>query len=221
MSIETGEGLYTAAEYITSAWDFVIMPLVLPERKSLARSILGQTIRAYSEPHRRYHGLMHIEYCLRLLKPYDERSDYVELFMALLGHNVMYDTSPEYAPMNESYSAQLTSEHMDDIGLTGAPTTSRLIISTASHKADAEDEALVCAIDMAILGESEDRYGAYKQGIRQEYGWVPESTYRLGRSAVLNGLMADGQPFVHPDFLHLNTPAIANMEAECRELSAT
>jgi len=38
---------------------------------------------------------------------------------------------------------------------------------------------------MAILGADEAVFDAYDRAIREEYGWVPEEAYRLGRAAVL------------------------------------
>ena len=44
-------------------------------------------------------------------------------------------------------------------------------------------------IDLAILGQSPDLFGAYDRGIREEYSWVPEDDYRKGRIAVLQSFL--------------------------------
>lgn len=218
MSGNTLQGGESAPEiYVATEWDRVVLSFIPPEKRNKAEEYFAYTLAMYSRPERQYHNLTHIANCLRLLGPYNHRSDYLELWLALFWHDVIYDTQ---SPKNEENSAELAVTFMDHLRLPGPQRARRLIISTKSHQSELEDEQLACAIDLSILATQPDMYAAYATGIRQEYAWVPEDDYRRGRIDVLTKLKAGGGPFRHPDFVHLNPPAITNMDTEIQLLEA-
>ncbi len=57
------------------------------------------------------------------------------------------------------------------------------------------DAALLCDIDLSILGRAPGPYDAYAKAIRQEYAWVPQMDYAKGRTEVLNGFL--GRPSIY------------------------
>ena len=204
-------------EYVNEQWRTHVLPNIDPELHLNARHILLETMSAYAEPHRKYHDLEHIAETFKLLEPYADREDHLQIFLALLWHDVVYDT---HSGTNEEDSAAFAFARMDALGLPGKETVKRLILATKSHRADAEDAQLVCAIDMAILGAEQDKYIRYTEQIRQEYDWVPEDIFRMKRSEVLEQIIGnDVRPFKHPDFQHLNAPAVRNISDEVALLS--
>jgi predicted metal-dependent HD superfamily phosphohydrolase len=50
--------------------------------------------------------------------------------------------------------------------------------------------ALVCDVDLSILGRPAEEFAEYERRIRVEYGSVPDQLYRQGRAAVLQRLLA-------------------------------
>jgi predicted metal-dependent HD superfamily phosphohydrolase len=215
--MEQNEVQRTPEQVITDEWERAIGPKIAPEQQSAAEYFLDETLRAYSEDGRYYHTLVHVADCITKLASYQDREDYAELFLALLWHDVVYDTR---SGTNEEDSAMLAGEMMDVLKLDGSDTVSRLILATKSHMAEKEDEALICGIDLSILGGSQEQYDAYREGIYNEYAWVEPGYFRTKRREVLESLQASGLMFVHPDFVHLNEPALHNMQQEILQLAA-
>lgn len=186
----------------------------------MAGAVIQDTLEAYRgaeetnyESGRYYHTNTHISDCLRKLAPYQERSDFLQLWKALLWHDVVYDT---HQPDNEEQSGLLAQEYEQKLRLDDGPAVARLIVATKDHRPDEEDEALVCAIDMSILAEPPEVYDAYAAAVRKEYDWVPLEQFITGRQRILEGF---GQVFFHPDFIHLEEKAQDNMQRELAVLS--
>jgi predicted metal-dependent HD superfamily phosphohydrolase len=70
--------------------------------------------------------------------------------------------------------------------------------------------------DLAILGASEAAYRAYAENNRQEYAWVQEPAYRMGRRQVLERFLA--RPRIFHLLAHLEEPARRNIAAEITRL---
>ncbi len=165
-----------------------------------------------SEPHRHYHNLTHVRHCLSFYDRGPRRDDVVEL--ALWLHDAIYDPQ---AHDNEERSAAWCVElghraHLPPDVITRAE---RCILATRHrYPPIADDERLTVAIDLAILGETRERFRAYDRQIRQEYAWVPLATYRLERVRVLRGFLDRPVIYPHPWFAQrLEQPARFNLRA--------
>jgi predicted metal-dependent HD superfamily phosphohydrolase len=68
----------------------------------------------------------------------------------------------------------------------------RLVLLTATHDPDPSDRAgeLLCDADLSVLGQGADGYRAYAEAVRAEYSFVDDATFRLGRTRVLETLLA-------------------------------
>ena len=145
---------------------------------------------AYAEPTRAYHTAEHIEDCLTLLdasRTLARHADEVEA--AIWFHDAVYVAA---RTDNEERSAELARA-----SLRGAQVASEiaerirgLVLKTRHgttlHEADA---ALLCDIDLSILGRSPEVFDLFERQIRQEYAMVPEPIYRKGRSEILRGFL--------------------------------
>jgi predicted metal-dependent HD superfamily phosphohydrolase len=156
--------------------------------------LADQLVRAYAEPHRRYHGLDHLRDCLAQLDaaPADEKErELAEI--ALWFHDAVF--TPSRAD-NEARSADWAADAMLQAGMSEvrAREVARLIRAT-DHIRPATDTtgALVCDVDLSILGRAPSAFEEYERRIREEYRDVPERLYRQGRSAVLSRFLTRDQ----------------------------
>ena len=75
-------------------------------------------------------------------------------------------------------------------------------MTTKRHEVrpDTDDEVMV-DVDLAILGQEEERFAEYEVQIRQEYAWVSASVFASKRAEILEGFLARPRLF-HTDMFH-------------------
>ncbi|MBI5148442.1 hypothetical protein HZA33_02065, partial [Candidatus Pacearchaeota archaeon] len=140
----------------------------------------------YSEPHRKYHNLEHIEACLNEFRKIiflPENPDAVEF--ALMFHDVVY--YPKRID-NEEVSIRYLNEVAVDLKIPSniSVPAERLILATKHNYIPSNmDEKIITDIDLSIFGQDEEKFDEYDSAIRQEYIFVPEKEYREGRRKVL------------------------------------
>lgn len=151
----------------------------------------ARLLAAYSEPHRRYHSVRHLEECLGHLEDaigLAHRPGEVEL--ALWFHDAVYEPR---ATDNEQRSAAWAARSLAGNGV-DAPTVERVraLILATSHAAlpAGADQALLVDLDLAILGASPERFAEYERQVREEYRWVPAFIYRWKRRQLLQSFLA-------------------------------
>lgn len=154
------------------------------------RPAFDAVLRRWQEPHRRYHGVDHLRDCLAQLdgSPASGRArDLAE--GALWYHDAVYQAG---ARDNEARSAELARVTLIAAGTAGetADEVARMVLLT-DHAAPAPDPvgALVCDVDLSILGRAPDAFAEYERRVRAEYRQVPEARYRIGRARVLGGFL--------------------------------
>jgi predicted metal-dependent HD superfamily phosphohydrolase len=155
------------------------------------RRIFDQVLQAYGEPHRHYHGVDHLRDCLEQLDNAPATRAARDLAeTALWFHDAVYVPR---ASDNEARSAEWAARALAEAGVpeARAQEVTRLVRLT-DHARPAEDPlgALVCDVDLSILGRPPAEFAEYERRIRAEYDRVPESLYRTGRASVLAGLLA-------------------------------
>jgi predicted metal-dependent HD superfamily phosphohydrolase len=146
----------------------------------------GKIVQHYDEPQRRYHNQEHIAHCLgefRVAPRLTENPAEVET--ALWLHDVIYD--PKRSD-NEEKSAEFAREFSREAraGDLFERRVVELILATKHNAAPvSEDARVVVDIDLAILGQPEDRFWRYEREIREEYAFVPENIFRTKRAEIL------------------------------------
>ncbi|HVR82793.1 MAG TPA: N-methyl-D-aspartate receptor NMDAR2C subunit [Planctomycetota bacterium] len=155
----------------------------------------------YSEPHRAYHTLRHIEHCLEEFEGVRAAArDPVAVEMALWYHDAIYDT---HRRDNEERSAVLAEQTAVAAGL-ATDSTVRVgdLIRVSTHKKSASDPdgRLFADVDLAILGQSPDAFGEYERQVREEYAWVPEAEFRAGRANILESFLDRFSVYQTPGF---------------------
>ena len=181
----------------------------------------------YGEPQRAYHTLDHIE---QLLVQFESIKHHLSephiIALALYYHDVIYDPTRSD---NELKSAEFAT---DALSLYLSPEQCRqihaLIMMTANHQLDTliasdkyNDAAYLLDMDLSILGAPWSAYEQYAKAIRKEYKHVADDSYREGRTAVLQGLLAHPKLYLTDHYYNqLETQARDNIKRELTSLAA-
>ncbi|MBB5036435.1 HD domain-containing protein [Prosthecobacter dejongeii] len=186
-------------------------------------SCFGDLVNAYSQPHRHYHNLRHLSECLAELDEVKSLAhDPLALEVALWFHDAVYDS--QSSSDNEALSADLAMDALSTGGVASdfIQQVRSLILLTKKHVPDTtQDAALMCDIDLAILGKDEPQFWAYEKAIRQEYVHVPLADYLVGRSRVLQDFLQRPQLYATPHFHErYEAKARRNLSASIACLSA-
>lgn len=188
----------------------------------------------YSEPHRKYHGIAHIDNLLdRLdaLRPFSapHLDRLLEAEVAIWFHDAVYVVGSK---VNEETSALLARSFMFSIGCTdtvgglgGRPGSALDIVQDAimATKHDGRELAnnaarVMVDLDLAGFADPWDRFEENNARIREEYAAVPDEQYRWGRIAFLSNLLNRRIFHVLTD---LEQPARENIHRHILALAAT
>jgi len=167
-----------------------------------ASAAYNDLVARYSELHRAYHTLVHIEYCLDEFEQVRQLAinpDAVEL--ALWYHDAIYDTKTKDS---EERSAAFAMEMVRNTSLPDSfgQSVANLIMATKHSDSPTDPDAqLLVDIDLSILGQSEKKFDEYELQVRREYEWVPKDAFVTGRSAILKSFL-DRPTIYSTQFLH-------------------
>jgi predicted metal-dependent HD superfamily phosphohydrolase len=187
-----------------------------------AAGAFDELVARYREPHRRYHGVQHLSHVIRdvgVLLPSVELEIHPALVrLAALFHDAIYDPQRHD---NEAASAQLARRVLGDLGVSDGALDEidRLIMTTVDHLADDPAAALLADADLAVLGADPAAYQAYVTGVRAEYSYVDDATWRIGRPAVLRRFLDRPVIYRTEPMRSREARARANLAAEIRMLS--
>ncbi len=194
---------------------------LFPQREHTTLAKEWQCIASrYNEAHRHYHTLRHIGACMHWLDQVkDQIADPRAVELALWFHDLVYNPRRQD---NESISAEYA---VSTLSLLREPKASRdavrdLILVT-KHPSDpvSQDQCWMVDIDLTILGAAPDIYDAYARHVRQEYSFVPEPAYRVGRKTVLEGFLQTSSIYCTDFFRQrLEADARRNLEREISRL---
>lgn len=157
----------------------------------LPSALFPALIEAYSQSHRRYHTLQHLDECLQHLDRVAsaaERPHEVEL--ALWFHDAIYQTRGTDNELRSACWARdtATAAGHDDAQ---AERLFHLVMATQhDHAPTSPDACLLVDIDLAILGATPARFDKYERQVREEYAWVPKPLYQRRRRQLLRGFLA-------------------------------
>jgi predicted metal-dependent HD superfamily phosphohydrolase len=183
--------------------------------------LVDRVLAAYDDPKRHYHSRQHLRDSLRRLwavRGCARAPALVEL--ALWFHDAVYHARRSD---NEEQSARWARRSLLEAGAdTKVADIVADLIRTTRHDPEVTegDAALLCDIDLAILGAPQRAYDRYHQSIRAEYGWVPAVRYRKGRAEILRRLLGREQIYATEAFSRrLERRARANLTRELDELT--
>src|SRR5688500_7641292 len=144
----------------------------------------------YSEPHRHYHTVAHIDACLRQFDLFRALARFPgEAEAALWFHDAIY--LPR-ASDNEARSADLAVQFFAAAGVPPercARIHAHILATAHDVETRDPDSALVVDVDLSILGQDPATYDQFEHQIREEYRWVPAFVYKRKRIEVLRSFL--------------------------------
>ena len=168
---------------------------------------------AYSEKHRTYHTLEHIDACFQHFDTVLEQSTYPnEIKLALWFHDVIYKP---FSTTNEEDSADMAKSFLFQNAVKPEiiERVKDLIILTKDHAAPhSVDAKLMLDIDLSILGTEQHVYAQFEKDIRREYKRVPSFIFKKKRKEVLRSFIERPRIYHTPHFFNtLETQAKHNL----------
>ena len=170
--------------------------------KSDADCIYANLVKRYSESHRFYHNLKHIENCLTQIDMLSGNEiDHIALEFALWFHDIVYNPK---ANDNEENSALVAKSVCEEAELpeSFSRNVQRLILLT-KHICKPIDymQKVIIDVDLSILGSDAQTYNIFEMNIRKEYSHVNHRAFLAGRSNLLNGFINRDRIF-YTDFFY-------------------
>lgn len=170
---------------------------------------------AWSEPRRVYHGIEHLQACLRTIDEFPiDYGESLNAEIAIWWHDAIHVPGDG---ANEEKSAYWFGRVARVLGIHPPGRIQESILATR-HGPEPMPNTLasyVCDVDLAILGRNSATYDAYAEQIRREYEHVPDGPYRVGRARVLRGFLAKPHLYHREDFrTRFEAPARENLLRE-------
>lgn len=203
--------------------------------KGISKPIERTIMRAYCQSHRHYHNLKHLLFIQKALAPHSGQMHNPEaVHLAILFHDIVYDTRLDHYGLNEQQSIHHLWEQIktfapeslriDQKASTDASITlaSELIAATKKHAITSDwllanpnrvsDCALFLDADLSILAADEAALLEYDQGIREEFIQIPIEIYKTERVKALQSFLNRSQIFLSEPFSHLEIKARSNLQ---------
>lgn len=174
-------------------------------------ALFQKLVESYSEPHRHYHTMQHLEECFALLDRTGSVAEHpAEVELALWFHDAIYNTRKGD---NEKRSAEWARESVVAAGLANDQSERiyELIMATKHNALPVgRDAEVLVDIDLGILAADDARFEEYEKQVRQEYSWVPEFMFRRERRKIL-------EQFLNRATIYSTEYFRAEFEARARE----
>ena len=178
------------AENLKGDW-FRLFPAISQSDERLSE-IFDYLVQKYSEGHRFYHNLSHVNSLLCAAENFKEKfADYRSVRLAIWFHDAVYE--PKRTD-NEAESARLATASLEKLEMAEKliEKIRRMVLATEKHDGETMDfdGKMFLDLDLGILGADEKIYGEYKRAIRREYSFVPFFLYRCSRRRILENFMS-------------------------------
>ena len=161
--------------------------LLLTNAKDLLETFYGET-------HRKYHTINHVNNCLKELDVITDlnlidKYNSMLIGYAILFHDIIYNPKSD---KNEEDSANVAYYILNQTAISKNDLNKiiEMIIATKHNKIyhDININYLL-DIDLSVLGYPEKEFLEYEEGIRYEYSFVDDYTYRKERIKFLQGML--------------------------------
>ena len=178
------------------------------ENQSVISDLWKSIETKYTEKHRTYHNLKHLEELFSYFDDYKTHLEQPDLVaFSIFYHDIIYNI---WKKDNEEKSADFALEVLNTL----LPELSleiikEQIVATKTHESEHLDTQYLIDFDLAVLGQSSEVYQQYSKLIRTEYKLVPSLLYKQGRKKVL-------QHFIDKPFIYKTNSFIEKFEEQAK-----
>lgn len=201
-------------EYLKHQWNQLLADYHL--EKALTDAYFEELVAAYTETHRYYHTLSHLEALFQSLTEID--CDDQSILWSVWYHDIIYKPGRSD---NELKSAELARLRMQALKLDSKTVNDvyDFIIATKHHQTQDPKCQLFLDADMAILGAELTAYKTYVEQVAMEFKRIPGFLYKRGRKKFLKTVLSSEKVFKSPVFYsRYEQQARANMQWELDSL---
>ena len=187
--------------HLQKSWEDLASPYFIHEKE--VSGAYNDLVARYTESHRKYHSLTHLEDFLLKANNHQERfDDFAIIRFAIWYHDAVYvpwrfDNEMQSKKLADKWLSK-TKLSLVDQGKIGA-----LILATQSHDVDPAaadiDTLLFLDLDMSILGSEPEQYASYVHRVRAEFGMIPKPVFDLNRKKFLKKLLSKTRIFLSTD----------------------
>lgn len=145
-----------------------------------------EILHRWSEPHRTYHSLSHLEDLVHQIQAHAELApkEHDMLILAAIFHDIIYD--PRLSD-NEERSAALFLAHSPlDVD---AEEIATIIRDTKTHKPTTHLSVIFSHMDMSVVRQPYEKLLVWEHGIKAEYKHLPGVAYAVARAYFLSKMM--------------------------------
>jgi predicted metal-dependent HD superfamily phosphohydrolase len=185
-------------DFFSNKWYSLWRNSISEENRENLGIIFAKLVDRYTESHRHYHTLQHLEECLtnfEKVRTIAEHPEEVEL--ALWFHDAIYD--PQRGD-NEIESAKWVLEVAIACHLGVADRIFDLVMATRHDRIPLGiDAQILVDVDLAILGSDRTRFWEYEGQVRREYAWVDDRDFYPQRQRILQSFL-DREQIYHTQY---------------------
>ncbi len=217
-------GVYDAPQWLLSAFVRSVQAIGGTAQPEEIRSTAEALIERWTAPDRRFHNLKHLVDVLARVDQLNEETHEPDIVrVAAWYHGAVFDAALAAASANrggedEAASADVALRELVALGVPEARArrVHDLVIQLARHTPDPADpdSAVLCDADLGMLAVEPQKYKAYLEDLRAEYGHIAKIDFLRARQRILHRLLARPSLFVSPLSERWEEPARQNIAAE-------
>lgn len=160
-------------------------------------NILKKLLKNYED--RPYHGFYHLCEMISHMESLNWQNPNIK--MAILFHDLIYETQSEKVETNEEASIKAFLEYEKTLSLDldhdwicdFIKSTIKHEVVDTNHKEKTILNKRFLDLDLNILGSNPERFQEYDKSVREEYHWVPEEIYEKERKKILRKFLNEKQ----------------------------
>ncbi len=202
------------------AWTKLIGQFTTDEQ--LITGTWQQIEQHYTEDHRAYHNLTHINNMLEEAAQFDQKiTDKEVVLLAIWFHDIIYDP---LSKNNEKDSAELAKKILSQTDLSPERIQKcyDLILLTVKHQPEKTaplDDKLLIDFDLEILSRDWENYKTYSEQVRKEYWMYPAPLFKSGRKKAMGKFLERPTIYQTPFYQEAKeAKARNNIKREMKEL---